>query len=85
MKYLLVPPPLHRPRRMPLPMAIVKKSRVTVQYASLNSNRKQRTLYGVVLRVEITCTRAASSSGPKVKSEKRFDVCIGKIVPMLRK
>lgn len=80
MKYLLVPPHSYRPSPLALPTAIVKKSRVTAQYALPNSSRKRRKLYGVVLRVEITCTRTASSSGPRAKRGKRFDVFIGKIV-----
>ena len=78
--------PLHlhpcRPRRLPLPthLPIVKKLRVTAQFASPSSSRKQRTLSGAVPRVAIICTRSASSSGQGAKREKRFDVYIGKTV-----
>lgn len=75
-----MPPHPYRPRRLTLPTAIVKKSRVIVQFALLNSSLKRRILYGVVLRVEITCTRTALSSGPRAKLGKRFDVFIGEIV-----
>ena len=53
---------------------------VEARSALPNSSRKQRILYGVVLRVEITCTRTASSSGPRAKPGKKFDVFIGEIV-----
>ena len=80
MRFLLVPPHPHRARRLALPTAIVKKFRVTAQSALPNSSPKQRILYGVALRVEITCTKTASSSGPRAKPGKRFDVFIGMIV-----
>ena len=51
-----------------------------VQSASRNLRRKQRTLYGVVVRVEIICTKTASSSGLRAKQGKRFDVFIGKTI-----
>lgn len=80
MKYSPLHPHLRHPRRLPLPtrLPIVKKSRVTAQYASRNLSQKQRTLSGAVPRVGITCTRTASSSGQGAKPGKRFDVYIGK-------
>ena len=82
MRYLLVPPQWCLPRRLHLPThpLIVKKSRVTAQFASPSLSRKRKTLYGVVLRVGIIYTRTASSSGQRAKPAKRFDVCIGKMV-----
>ena len=78
--------PLHlhprRPRRLALPthLRIVRKLRVTAQFASPSSSRKQRTLSGAVPRVGIICTRSASSSGQEAKPAKRSDVYIGKTV-----
>ena len=69
-----------RPRHLALPTATEKRSRVTVQSALRNSRRRQRTLYGVVLRVGITCTKTASSSGLRVKPGKRFDAFIGEVI-----
>ena len=80
MRYLLVPPHPRRPRRLALPTATGKRSRVTVQSASRSLRRKQRTLYGVVLRVEIICTKTALSSGLRAKPGKRFDVFIGRTI-----
>lgn len=78
--------PLHpRPRRPLHPLLlthlpIVRKLRVTAQFALRNSSRKQRTLSGAVPRVGITCIKSASNSGQGAKQERRFDVCIGKTV-----
>lgn len=78
--------PLHphprRPRRLPplTHLPTVRKLRVTAQFASRNSSRKQRTLSGAVPRVGIICTKSASSSGQEAKPEKRSDVSIGKRV-----
>ncbi len=80
MTYSPLHPHQRRPRRLPLPLPIAKKSRATVQFASRNLSRKQRILSGAELRAEIICTKIASSSGQRAKPGKRFDACIGKTV-----
>ncbi len=80
MKYSPLHPHQRRPRRLPLPLPIAKKSRATVQFASRNLNRKQRILSGAELHAEIICTKTASSNGRRAKPGKRFDACIGKTV-----